>query len=307
MNNTTKELENQLVGTLTTFGRLYDQQAQLLHTAVDGLEQMAASSIHSFRLLVVEAGKTVSCLLGGFSGGIYGGISALVWSEGHAEDVTDCILGSILGGVAGGALGGAISGAVTISSNLAGGQAGDVTSGRAWLFGFAVGGVTGGAMGGPLGATGGALGGVLGAFWAVRCARALVLSFVRHYLEGSKARETPLDKPVSDGLPRCLGDFRESVKPLLEHLKYIQLICNKMASHHHHHHVHAVATQTAASLDALDKMEAATAKARRTSCGLELVAGVIEAVQLSRTFTTQLEGLRRSVETFPHRLGGSPV
>lgn len=301
MNNTTKELENELVWSLKTFGRLYDQQVQLLHTASDGLEQVAASFGHSFRFTMVEAGKTLGYLLGGFSGGIYGTISALVWSEGHAEDVTFGFLGSILGGVAGGALGGAISSLVTILSNLAGVPVGDGTSGRAWLFGFAAGGVAGGAIGGPLGAKGGALGGALGAFFALQCARDVMI-FVRHVLERLKGMETPLTKPVSDGLSHCLGDFRECAKPLLPQLKHIQIICKKMASHHHH--VHAVATQTAASLDALAKMEAV---ARRTSCLLELVVGVLAAAQLSRRFNTELEGLRRSVETFPHQLSGIPL
>lgn len=302
MSNTTKELENELVWSLKTFGRLYDQQVQLLHTASDGLEQVAASFGHSFHFLMVEAGKTFGYLLGGFSGGIYGTISALVWSEGHAEDVTFGFLGSILGGAAGGALGGAIGSSVTILSKVTGVPVGDGTSSRAWLFGFAAGGVAGGAIGGPLGAKGGALGGALGAFWALQCARDVVVIFVRHVLERSKGTETPLSKPVSDGLPRCLGDFRECAKPLLPQLKHIQIICKKMASHHHQ--VHAVATQTAASLDALAKMEAV---ARRTSCLLELVAGVLAAAQLSRKFNTELEGLRRSVETFPHQLSRTPL
>lgn len=135
MDNRTEELEMELVSSLETFGRLYDQKVECLHRVSYILEQMAASVYHDLCMA-----KTVTCLFGGFSGGIFGTISALVWSDGHAEDVTFGIIGSILGGVAGGALGGAISGAGTILSKLAGGPVRDVTSETAGLFGFAAGG-----------------------------------------------------------------------------------------------------------------------------------------------------------------------
>lgn len=303
MKDTTEELERELVRSLQTLGRLYDQQAAPLQTASDALGQVVASVCHSFCFLVVGAGKAAACLLGGFSGGIFGSISALVWSDGRAGGLASGFLGSLLGGVAGGALGGTISSAVTILSKVAGAPVGDVTSDKAWLFGFAAGGVAGGAIGGPLGATGGALGGVLGAFWAVQCTVNPDLSIVRRVLERFKTTERRLGRPVSPDVTRCLGDFREAVKPLLEQLKYIQILSDKLASLHH---VHAVATQTAAILDALVKMEAVIAEARRTDCLFELVSGVLAAAELSRNIKKELEGLRRSVETFPHQLSGTP-
>lgn len=304
MNDRTEELETELVLSLKTFGRLYDQQAELLNSASDGLEQTAASVCHSFGFLVAEVGKAVTCLLGGFSGGIFGTISALVWSEGHAEDLTFGIVGSILGGVAGGALGGAISGAVTILSKLARVPVRDVNSEMAWLFGFAVGGVAGGAFGGPLGATGGAMGGVLGAFCAVQCAVNANLRALGSVLAGLKHAETRWDKSLSDGMRCCLGDFRESLKPLLEQLKNIQTVCRKMAPHHHH--VHTIDTQAAASLEAAAKMEAEIGKAGRTSSLFELVSGVTAAANLSKSINKELKGLRRKVETFPHPPSRTP-
>lgn len=92
----------------------------------------------SSSFLLVEAGKVVTCFLGGFSGGIFGPMSALVWSDGHAEDVTFGIIGSILGGVAGEALGGPIS-ATAILSKPTGDPVSGVTSKTACLFGFAAG------------------------------------------------------------------------------------------------------------------------------------------------------------------------
>lgn len=298
MDNRTEELEMELVSSLETFGRLYDQKAECLHRVSYILEQMAASVYHDLCFVA----KTVACLFGGFSGGIFGTISALVWSDGHAEDVTFGIIGSILGGVAGGALGGAISGAGTILSKLAGGPVRDVTSETAGLFGFAAGGVVGGAIGGPLGSTGGALGGVLGAFWAVQCAINPDGIVVRRVLDRIKNTETPLDKPVYDDMARCLRDFRNSIRLLMEQLKYIQIICNKLASDHH---VHAIATQSAVSLDALAKMEVVIAKAWGNGM-FELDSGVLAAAKLSRNVNKTLEGLRRSVETFLLQLNRTP-
>lgn len=303
MNDRTEDLEKELVSRLKTFGHLYDQQAEDLHAASDALEQMVKSGSHILRSLVVEAGQAATCLLGGFSGGIYGTISALVWSDGHAEDLTFGFVGSILGGVVGGALGGAISGAVTIWPKLAGGPDRDVGSDMAWLFGLAAGGVAGGAIGGPLGATGGALGGVLGAFWAVQCAINSGRSVVGMFFQRFKNTESNLDKPVSDDMTRSLGDFRKSVKPLQVQLKYIQVICDKMASHHH---VHAIATPTAASLDAQAMMEALILKARRTDCLFEMVSAMLAVAKLSRNINEELKGLRRSVETFSPQLSGTP-
>lgn len=303
MNDRTKGLEKELVSRLKTFGRLYDQQAENLHAASDVLERVVKSSSHILRSLVVEAGQAATCLLGGFSGGIYGTISALVWSDGHAEDLTFGFVGSILGGVVGGALGGAISGAVTIWPKLAGRPDRDVASDMAWLFGLAAGGVAAGAIGGPLGATGGALGGVLGAFWAVQYAINSGRSVVGMFLQRFKNTESNLDKPVSEDMTRCLGDFRKSLKPLQVQLKYIQVICDKMASHHH---MHAIATQTAASLDAQAKMEALIVKARRTDCLFEMVSAMLAVAELSRNINEELKGLRRSVETFSLQLSGTP-
>lgn len=303
MNDRTRDLENELVSRLKTFGHLYDQQAEGLHAATDLLEQMVKGGIHILRLLVVEAGQVATCLLGGFSGGIYGTISALVWSNGHGKDVTFGFVGSILGGVVGGALGGAICGAVTIWPKLAGSPDRDFASDTAWLFGFAAGGVAGGAIGGPLGATGGALGGLLGACWAIQLALNSGRSVARMVLERLKITVMPVDEPVSDDLTGCLGDFRTSVKPLQEELRYIQVICDQMVSHQH---VHAIATHTAASLDAQAKMEALLVKARRADCLFEMVSAMLAVAQLCRNINEELEGLRRSVETFSPQLSGTP-
>lgn len=288
------ELDAELVSSLKTFGRLYDERAKLLSTSSDKLVLTATHLSQSFCFTVVEAGKSIGCHLGGFSGGIFGAICALVWSDGSGEDATLGIVGSILGGVAGGALGGAVSFAVSILGNLTERPVYDVTRETTWLFGFAAGGVVGGAVGGPLGATGGAVGSVLGAFLAVKCTTDLGLHNIRSILQNCKTKTTHLDKPPHV-ITRHFRDFQENVKPLLDQLKHAQLICHKMASGRH---THAISTQTAASLDSAAKMEAALEKVRWTSSPFELVFYLLAGAKLSTDVNKELEEMRRRVETF---------
>lgn len=96
----------------------------------------------------------------------------------------------------------------------------------------------------------------------------------------------PLGKPVSGRVTNCLGDFKESIKLLMEQLKYIQIMCNKLASRHH---VHAIAAQAAASLDALAQMDVAIAKDRRSDSVFELVSGVLALTKLSQKVNKELK------------------
>lgn len=266
MDDRRKELEQELVSSLKTFGRLYDQKVEPLHPVSDVLELTEASVCSSFRCRVIA----VACLLGGLSGGIFSTICEFAWGFSRAEDE---ILGSIFGGVAGGALGTAMC-ALPILLRLVRSPVRDVNSSTAWLIACAAGGAAGAVIGGILGAKGGALGGVFGALWAVH---------------------------VSDDM-KHLGDVRDSGQPLLEQLKSIQIICDKLAPHHHVPPQHI---QAAASLDALAKREEVIVVALSTTYLSELVSGVLAAAALSRNVTKELEELRRSLETFLRQLSGT--
>lgn len=297
------ELDAKIASSLETFGRLYDERAELLSTTLDKFVPTVTSLCQNLRFNVVEFGKAFGCLWGGFSGGIYGTASALVWSDSGAEDVTLAVVGGILGGVAGGALGGAVGVAVTVSWELSRHPVYDVGKDTAWLFGFAAGGVTGGAIGGPLGATGGALGGVLGALWAVKYANEQQMNIIRFAVEDYQREKSRLDQPTHHAITRNLRDFRAAIKPLLDQLKHTQLICGKMASCQH---THAIASQAATSLDSAAKMEAALEKARRTSSPLELILYTVKGATLSKNVNKELEEMRKGAERFLHQLRGDP-
>lgn len=297
------ELDAKLASSLETFGRLYDERAELLSTTLDKYVTTVTSLCQDLRFAVVKLGKAFGCLLGAFSGGIYGTASALVWSDSSAEDVTLGVVGGILGGVAGGALGGVVGVAVTVSWELSRHPVYDVGKDTAWLFGFAAGGVAGGAIGGPVGATGGVLGGVLGALWAVKYANHLHRNIIRFGVENYQREKTRLDQPTHHANSRHLRDFWEAVKPLLDQLKHTQLICGKMASCQH---THAIASQTAASLDSAAKMEVAIELARRTSSPLELIFYMAAGAELSRNVNKELEEMRKGAERFLHQLRGDP-
>lgn len=296
-------MDGRLASSLKTFGQLYDERAELLSTTSDKLVLTATWLCQNFRFAVVELGKNLGCLLGGFSGGIFGAASALVWSESGAEDVTLGVVGGILGGVAGGALGGAVGVVATVSWELSKHPVYDVGKEAAWLFGFAAGGVAGGAIGGPVGATGGALGGVLGALWVVKFANQLHTKMIRFVVEDYQREKRRVDQPAHHEITRHLRDFRGAVKPLLNQLKQTRLICGEMASRQH---AHAIASQAAASLDSAAKMEAAIEKARRTTSPLELILLMVAGAELSKNVNKELEEMRKEAEKFLQQLRGDP-
>lgn len=300
-------LDARLASSLKTFGQLYDERAELLSTTSDKLVLTATCLCQNFRFAVVEFGKNLGCLLGGFSGGIFGTASALVWSESGAEDVTLGVVGGILGGVAGGALGGAVGVVATVSWELSRHPVYDVGKEAAWLFGFAAGGVAGGvaggAIGGPVGATGGALGGVLGALWVVKYANQPHKKIIRFVVEDYQRKKRRLDQPAHHEITSHLRDFRGAVKPLLNQLKQTRLICGEMASRRH---THAIASQAAASLDSAAKMEVAIEKARRTTSPLELILFMVAGAELSKNVNKELEEMRKEAEKFLQQLRGDP-
>lgn len=214
-------------------------------------------------------GRVLGELFGGISGGLLGAIGAVACSS-LCDDINDKTVGivsSVFGGVVGGALGGGGGSVVGVATETTGNPVHSVLRDVAWFnIGFATVGAIGGIFGGTVGATGGAIGGALGALCSSRFAVSLVGDVIGTFnrTKDSKEQKKFSDKTqtLDGGMMREVQDFRGAIKPLVEELKNIKTICDKMAPSDI---VHSVAGQTAKTLASVTKMEETTSDPQRAT------------------------------------------
>lgn len=291
------DLKDELVTSLTTFVRLYDQHSHQLQTTSDNLTLTAAQIIEGLKAVL---GRVLGELFGGFSGGLLGAIGAVTCIS-LCDDIDEsvCIVSSVLGGIVGGALGGGVGSVVGVATKTTGNPVHSVLRDVAWLnIGFATGGAIGGIFGGTVGAIGGAIGGALGALcsskFAVSSVEAVIGSFNR--TKDSKEQKKVSEKTPSPdgGMVRVVKDFRGAIKPLVEELKNIKTICDKMAPSDI---VHSVATQTAKTLASVTKMEETISDPLKVTDLLQFASNIEEAARQSKKINEDLETTRAEAET----------
>lgn len=296
------DLKEELVTSLTTFVRLYGQHSHQLQTTSENFTLTAAQIVVGSQVLVSVIGRVLGELLGGISGGLLGAIVAVTCSSlDDINDETVCvgIVSSVLGGVVGGALGGGVGSVVCVATEPTGNPVHSIFRDVAWFnIGFATGGAIGGIFGGTIGATGGAIGGALGALCSSRFVVSLVGTVIGSYCRTKDSKE---QKKFSEKSPtrdtdimRGERDFRGAIKPLVEELKNIKRICDKMAPSDI---VHSVARQTAKTLASVTTMEETLSDPQRATDVLQFVSSVQEAARQSEKINEELETTRAEVET----------
>lgn len=92
-----------------------------------------------------------------------------------------------------------------------------------------------------------------------------------------------------------IKDFREAIKPLVEELKTVGTICDKMDTRDD---VRSVAAQTAATLATVTKMEEIISESCKAECLLRLAVGLEKTAKQSKQINEELERTRAEVETF---------
>lgn len=291
---TSTDLDDKLLSSLTSFVRLYDQRMHHLCTTSESFTLVATEVLDLSRVTVNKLGSNLGKHLGGISGGIFSAIYVLACGDNAVHVTVGC---SIFGGAVGGALGGAVGSLVGISDETAGSPVCNVIRDVAWLnIGFAAGGVVGGVFGGTVGATGGAVGGALGALWSTKVAVSLTRNFIGSFPK-SKEGKKYLEKKQSENIKMlCLmRDFREAIKPLVEELKTVGAICDKMDTSDD---MHSVVAQTAATLASVTKMKEIISESCKAKCLLTLTVGIERAAKQSKHINEELERTRAEVETF---------
>lgn len=93
---------------------------------------------------------------------------------------------------------------------------------------------------------------------------------------------------------REVQDFRGAIKPLVEELKNIKTICDKMAPSDI---VHSVAGQTAKTVASVTKMEETTSDPQRATDLLQFASSIEEATRQNKKINEELEMTRAEVET----------
>lgn len=297
------DLKEELVTSLTTFVRLYGQHSHQLQTTSKYFTLTAAQILKGSQVLVSVIGRVLGELFGGISGGLLGAIGAVTCSSlDDINDETVCvgIVSSVLGGVVGGALGGGVGSVVCVATEPTGNPVHSILRDVAWFnIGFATGGAIGGIFGGTIGATGGAIGGALGALCSSRFVVSLVGAVIGSYYRTKDSKE---QKKFSEKTPThdtdiiiCVErDFRGAIKPLVEELKNIKRICDKMAPSDI---VHSVARQTTKTLASVTTMEETLSDPQRVTDVLHFVSSVEEAARQSEKINEELETTRAELET----------
>lgn len=287
---TSPDQKDDLVTSLTSFVRLYDEHAHHLRTASEDFTRAAAQLYDGVQAVVTDVGILLGGVCGAVSGGVLGALNADI-------DPIISFVSSIFGGMVGGALGAAIGTAVDVSAETTGSLVddllGDVVS-------FNIGFATGGAIGGIFrGAKGGAIGGALGALFSTRYAvRLLGGVFGRFYrtkdLEGKKRF---LETTPVHGAERMnfIPVFREALKPLVNELQTIKTICDTLGPSDL---LRTVAGQTTNSLVSVTKMEETISDSQKATALLQFVTIVKEAARRSERVIEELGTTRTTVGTF---------
>ncbi|XP_019133288.1 uncharacterized protein LOC109142848 [Larimichthys crocea] len=272
---------DELITSLTSFLRLYSRHGARIQSTSESFALTATQLVDAYKSVADRAVFTVirgglGAASGGLSGGVCGAlgtIAAVTWCRFCDDDInavgaTLSFFGGILGGVAGGVCGGAVGSVVGVAG--AGSSLWGLLSDLSSLtIGYATGAAVGGIFGETAGAAGGAIGGVFGALSGVNVA----VKFVE----------------PNTNLMEKAGDFGEAIEPLVEELKTIKAISDKMTSNVFMHGAAGQTAKTLASVSAMEKMMGAY----RTTGQLRFVQ---DAVKQCKKITEELETTRAEAE-----------
>ncbi|XP_051273971.1 keratin, type II cytoskeletal 1-like [Dicentrarchus labrax] len=298
--STSADPKDELIASLTSFIKLYSQHKNSLQTTSESfraaqLHEMPVSGSTAFHSLCSLFGGVTGATGGGLSGGVFGAfgaIGAVTVSRFCDDDIkaigaTVGVVGSVLGGAAGGALGGAVGSTVGAAVEATGSRVDAVVSNVAsFAIGLATGSAIGGIFGGAVGAAGGAFGGAFGAL----CTTKVVVNMVGEMVRAAKNSDC---KKMKVNVMQKTGDFSKAFKLLVEELKTIKALCDKMASSDV---VRSVAGQTAKTLASVATMEETLRDSQSAADLPQFVSSVEEAARLSKNITEEVETTRTEVE-----------
>lgn len=306
---TSTDLKDELIISLTSFTLLHSQHRDRLHRTSESFTLTAA--LHEMHEDVAEneTARVMSTVFGGVLGAACGGVCGGVWGTLGAVSAVTCarfcgdinavgatvgFVGSVLGGAVGGASCGAVGGALGAAAEATGSPLYAVVSDIAWFsIGFATGGAIGGVFGGTVGAAGGAVGGAFGALSGMNFAVGLVRRIVGHFSGSKDSKEQKKKSKKVNVIQKTGEDFSEAIKPLVEELKTIKSITDKMASSHF---VHSVVAQTMKTLASVTAMEKTISDSQRATDLPQFVSSGEEAARQSKKITEELETMRAEVE-----------
>ncbi|XP_041817965.1 uncharacterized protein LOC121624418 [Chelmon rostratus] len=300
------ELKDKLVVSLTRFIRLYSRQSDRLRAASESFTLTAArlqdelQESEVVRCLFTVFGGLLGAACGGVSGGALGALGAVgaaTWSKlcGDINAVRAAVglVGSVAGGVAGGVFGGAVGSAIGTAAEARGRPVHGVVGDVAWFsIGFTTGAAIGGIFGGKVGAAGGAGGGAFAALYTTRFAVTLVGGVVG-YFRGTKDSKEEKMKSEKVNLMLKTGDFTEAVQQLVEELKTIKTISDKMASSGA---VRGLPAQTARTLASATTLEDAIVDAQGAADLPQFVSCLEEAARRSERLSEDVKTTRTRVD-----------
>ncbi|XP_034563430.1 uncharacterized protein LOC117829829 [Notolabrus celidotus] len=299
--------KDELITSLKSFSVLYSQRRDRLQRVSESFT-LTAVRLHqdapenkAVRVVFAVFGGALGAGCGVVSGGVWGFLGAVsaatftrICGKINAVGATVGFFGSVLGGVVGGVFCGALGGAIGATAGASASPVHGVVSDVAWFtIGCATGGAIGGTFGGTVGAAGGAVGGAFGGFCATRFASCLVGSIFGR-VSGNKD---------SDGQKKMLknkraiedaaGDFRETIKPLLQEMKTIKSISDKMSDSDG---VQSVATGIEKTLDAVIILGITLIDSQRATDLQKFVSSVEDAARQSTKTTEELKTTSQEVE-----------
>ncbi|KAL7371760.1 hypothetical protein ABVT39_004436 [Epinephelus coioides] len=300
------DLKDELITSLTSFIRVYSQRRDRLQRASESFTLTAAqlremqrniSENKPLRSLLGVFGGMVGAACGGVTGGAGGALGAVGAATcarfcGHINAVgaTVGFVGSVLGGTVGGVFSGTVGGAICAAAKGTDSPVDGVVGDVAWFtIGCATGGAIGGIFGGTVGAAGGAVGGGFGGLYATRFA----VYLVGYFCESKDFKEQKTESLKMNVMQKS-GDFSEAIKPLVEELKTVQTISDKMASREV---VRGVAAQTAQTLTSVTRMETTISDCQRTTDLPQFVSSFEEAARQSQKITDEVEETKTEVDT----------
>lgn len=297
--------KDELVTSLKSFSLLYGQRRLRLQrvsesftlTAVQLGEDVPENK--AVQVVFTVFGGALGSACGVLSGGVWGFLGAVsaatftrICGKINAVGATVGFFGSVLGGVVGGVFCGAVGGAIGATAGASDSPIHGVISDVTWFtIGCATGGAMGGTFGGTVGAAGGAIGGAFGGLCATRFAVFLVGSLFGRFSKTKNSNEQKKMLKNQRVMEDSAADFRETVKPLLQEMKTIKSISEKMSESDG---VQSVATEIEKSLDALMTLGKTLSDSLRATDLQKFASIVEEAARQSRRSTEELK--RTSVE-----------
>lgn len=305
---TSTDLKDELITSLTSFALLHSQHRDRLQKTSESFTLTAALYEMHEDVAENEAARVMSTVFGGVLGAACGGVCGGVWGTLGAVSAVTCarfcdninavgatvgFVGSVMGGAVGGASCGAVGAAVGAAAEVTGNPLHAVSDVVWFSIGFATGGAIGGVFGGTVGAAGGAVGGAFGALSGTIFAVGLVRRIVGHFCECKDSIQQKKKSKKVNVIQKTGEDFRAAIKPLVEELKTIKSISDKMASSHL---LHSVAAQTMKTLASVTAMEKTISDSQRATDLPQFVSSGEEAARQSKKLTEELETTRAEVE-----------